>query len=125
MSFNKNLAKLRNNKGISEEDMAKIISCSLKEFKGLESGEREPKVQEIMEIAKCFAVSTDYLLGNEEVKKEKPKPFDPLSVLSGLALPGGFMLNSGDEREYDEEDEKLALELAEMASLIDTKRNIK
>ena len=126
MSFRDNLFKLRTEKNISEEDMAKALSCTLKEFKALESDEREPKLQELIAAAKTFGVSTDYLLdNNSETPKENKKPFDPLSALAGMALPGGFSFTPGDDGDCDDVDEELALQLAEMVSAIDTKRNRK
>ncbi len=122
MSFKDNLERIRNEKNISQEDMAKKILCSLEEFKDLETGKREPKLQEIITIAKTLAVSTDKLLGNEAEKEEGKSSFDPLSLLSGFALPGGFAISPDDGSDYDDEDEKLALELAEMVSSIDTRR---
>lgn len=125
MSFKKNLAKLRIEKKITEEKMAKDLCCSLKEFQELESGEREPKLQELITTAKIFAVSTDFLLDNQEIKKEVSRPFDPFSALAGLALPGGFSLTPGNDDDYDDEDIELALELAEMATVIDINRKRK
>jgi len=122
MSFKENLEKIRNERNISEEDMSKELFCTLEEFKDLETGKREPKLQEIIAIAKTLAVSTDKLLGNEAEKEELKSSFDPLSLLSGFALPGGFSISPDDGSDYDEEDEKLALELAEMVSSIDTRR---
>ncbi len=125
MSFNKKLLELRAKKNISEEEMANSLSCTLQEFKELEAGTREPKMQEILACAKVFEVTTDFLLGNESTNSEKTKSFDPLSALAGLALPRGFSFTPGSGEEYDDFDEELAIELAEMASAIDTKRNRK
>lgn len=124
MKFNDNLVRLRNEKNISQEDMAKVLSCSLESFNELETGKREPGIQELLACAKALGVTTDLLLGIEDVKNETKQPFNPLSALAGMALPGGFSLSPGNEDDYDI-DEELALELAEMASAIDTRRRRK
>jgi len=124
MKFNDNLVRLRNEKNISQEDMAKLLSCSLESFNELETGKREPGIQELLACAKILGVTTDFLLGNEEVKNETKQPFNPLSALAGMALPGGFSISPGNGDDYDI-DEELAMELAEMASAIDTKRRRK
>ncbi len=124
MKFNDNLVRLRNEKNIFQEDMAKLLSCSLESFNELETGKREPGIQELLACAKILGVTTDFLLGNEEVKNETKQPFNPLSALAGMALPGGFSISPGNGDDYDI-DEELAMELAEMASAIDTKRRRK
>ncbi len=125
MSFKENLINLRTEKNISEEEMAKHLSCTVEEYKALELEKREPKLQELIACAKVFNVSTDFLLDNqEEAKKKEKKPFDPLSALAGMALPGGFSITSGEDND-DDIDEELALQLAEMASAIDIKRRRK
>lgn len=123
MTFKDNFIKLRKEKNISVEDMAKALSCSLKELEDLESAKREPALDEILAAAKFFGVSTDFLLGNVQEKKES-QPFDPFSALAGLALPGGFDLNNLPQADYneDDEDEELLMELMAMVSAIDTRR---
>ncbi len=123
MTFKDNLIKLREEKNISMEDMARVLSCSLKELEDLESAQREPAIDEILAAAKYFGVSTDLLLGNVQEKKDS-QPFDPFSALAGLALPGGFDLKNLPQADCDDddEDEELLMELMEMVSAIDTRR---
>ncbi len=122
--FKENLSKIREEKNISREEMARALSCSLESFNELEKGIREPGIQEILSCAKALGVTTDFLLGNEEIKESNKQPFNPLSALAGMALPGGFSISPGNGDDYDV-DEELALELAEMASAIDTRRRRK
>lgn len=120
MIFAENLKRIRNQKNISEEDMAESLSCTLADFQKIEVGEQEPKVQEIIAASEKLGVSTDCLLGLEK-KADDKKIFNPLSALAGMALPGGLLLP--DEDQDNDIDEELARELVEMASAIDISRN--
>lgn len=123
MTFKENLIRLREEKNISAEDMAQALSCSLESLQELEEGKREPAIDEILASAKYLGVSTDFLLGNVQEDKSH-QAFDPMTALAGLALPGGFSLDdlAKSEKEYDDEDEELMLELMEMVTAIDIKR---
>ncbi len=62
----KNLFELRQEKGISQQELAKKIGVSQKAIDFWEKGINEPKASYIARIAKFFNVSADYLLGLAE-----------------------------------------------------------
>ena len=64
--FSKTLKELRNNIGISQRCLAKEIGLGKSSISSWEQGSRIPNIYEIVQLAKYFNVSTDYLLGLEE-----------------------------------------------------------
>ncbi|MCI8458343.1 MAG: helix-turn-helix transcriptional regulator [Clostridia bacterium] len=57
------LKELREEKGISQDYLAKQTGLSQSSIAYWERGERVPSAQAIIILAKYFEVSTDYLLG--------------------------------------------------------------
>ena len=73
------LRSLRNEKGLSQGDVAKLIGVSRQAYVAYESGRVKPS-QKLKELSKVFGVSVDYILGAEpEIKKDKLAylEFDP------------------------------------------------
>ena len=64
--FGKNLRVLRNEKNLSQTDLGNIFSVSRQTISSWESGQREPSIDTLVNIAKFFNVTTDYLLGTED-----------------------------------------------------------
>lgn len=61
-----NLLKLRNKKGVSQEEVAAVLGVSRQAFSRYEKGEREMGYDSLVQLARYFDVSVDYLLGNSE-----------------------------------------------------------
>lgn len=61
--FNKNLRWAREQKGLSQKDVAEKIGVAKSTYSLYESGSREPNVQTIKKIADVLGVSADELLG--------------------------------------------------------------
>lgn len=59
------LKELRNNKGISQEQLAFILGVSKVSVCGYENGTRYPSLKVILKILDLFNVSADYLFGRE------------------------------------------------------------
>lgn len=64
--FINNLKSLRTNKGLKQEELAKILGLSRSTITKYETGEREPDFEILEKIADYFNVSTDFLLGREK-----------------------------------------------------------
>lgn len=60
------LRKLRERRGISQRVLSERCGMSKNMISVYESGEVEPTVSVIREIAKCLDVSSDYLIGLKE-----------------------------------------------------------
>ena len=98
--FSKRLKELRNKKGLTQTEFAKIFGISSGTIAMWETGKRTPDKDMIIKIARYFDVSTDYLLGNDD----QPHHDDP--PLSGIYLSFADAEANG----IDPEDIKLAIE---------------
>ena len=65
-TFSQNLKKAREQKGLTQKDVAEIIGVAKSTYSLYESGSREPNVQTIKKIADTLNVSADVLLGLED-----------------------------------------------------------
>lgn len=67
--FNNNkLRQLRNNKGLYQKDLAKMLNVSVSSIGMYETGKCQPDPDNLKKLASIFNVSIDYLLDNEENK---------------------------------------------------------
>ncbi len=66
--FGNRLRELRNEKGLSQSELAKQIRISKSAVNMYERGEREPNFETLEIIADYFNVDLDYLLGKTECK---------------------------------------------------------
>lgn len=64
-TFGKNLRDLRIEKRITQSWLAEILDTTKYTVSAWELGKQEPDINTILQIAKFFKVSTDYLLGYE------------------------------------------------------------
>jgi len=70
--FSKRLKKLRFDREISQENLAKALDTTQSKISKWENGNLEPDMETFIKIALFFAVSTDYLYGlDDEFKKPK------------------------------------------------------
>ena len=72
--FSKKIRNLRENKGINQEKLGKMLGLSASTVGMYEQGRRQPDNETLIKIAEFFDVSTDYLLGITEVKNYN-KPY--------------------------------------------------
>jgi transcriptional regulator with XRE-family HTH domain len=69
-NFGNILKFLRNNRGLSQRELAKILNVAPSTLAMYELNKREPNYETLTKIADYFQVSTDYLLGrNKEIEK--------------------------------------------------------
>ena len=61
--MNEKLKILREQKGVSQKDVAKAIGLTTSAYSNYEQGTREPSIQIIIKLCKFFNVTSDYLLG--------------------------------------------------------------
>lgn len=76
----KRIKQLREERGITQEELAIIIECSTAMIGLIETGKRVGSVQNLVKLAEYFFVSTDYLLGLTNEKRET------LNVPQGYAV---------------------------------------
>lgn len=65
------LKMLRENMGLTQENLGKKLHVSKVSICKYETGISEPSLDILVKIADIFDVSTDYLLGREEKQKER------------------------------------------------------
>lgn len=59
----KNIRLLRIEKGLTQEELGKVVSLSSDTISLWELGKRKPDIDSVLLLAKFFDVTTDYLLG--------------------------------------------------------------
>jgi transcriptional regulator with XRE-family HTH domain len=64
--FGKRLAEIRNNKGISQYELADRLKFTRAQLANYEQGNREPDFVTLITLADYFEVSLDYLLGRTD-----------------------------------------------------------
>jgi len=63
--FSKQLKKARKSRKIKQNEIAKYLDCSLRQYQRLEYGEVNVQATTLNALADYFGVTTDYLLGRE------------------------------------------------------------
>ena len=62
MTFSQRLHTIRNQKGRTQQEMADLLGISHRAYQYYESGNREPNLTYLVQIADILDVSLDYLL---------------------------------------------------------------
>lgn len=69
--LNKNLKRLREEKGLTQMDIANSAKTTAKTVMNWESGKTEPKASELILITKKLGVSVNELLGEKETEQSR------------------------------------------------------
>lgn len=64
---------LRNDKDMSQKDIADVLGMSQTGYSKYETGENDIPTRVLITLADFYGVSVDYLLGRTDVKKSYPK----------------------------------------------------
>lgn len=67
MDFGVRLNTARKMRGFTAQKMAGLLGIGVRSYRAYESGEREPRFAVLVKIADALEVSTDYLLGREDL----------------------------------------------------------
>lgn len=84
------LRRLREEKKMYQEDLAKKLNVSKSSVGMYERNEREPNDDVLIKMAKLFDCTTDYLLGLTDKPKEKKLDFDPIAEHNRLLKKYGI-----------------------------------
>lgn len=77
------LRKLRDEKSLTQEEVANFIGCTTKTYRSWESGEALPRNEEdLISLSKLFNVSIDYILGLSEFRHVE---YENISSITGLS----------------------------------------
>ena len=69
-SLNTVLKKLRKERGLSQEEIAKDLNISQRAYSYYETGERQPSIELIIDMAEYFQIPIDLLVGRYEKKSQ-------------------------------------------------------
>ena len=83
----KNLKALRNEKNISQINLARHMNVSRSTVSMWENGASEPDNETLVKLANFFGVTIDYLLGNEDKTEPQRVPVTEEDIM--FALFGG------------------------------------
>ena len=72
MTLGQKIKKLRNEKSLTQKDLADQVHVTFQTVSKWENDENEPDVQTLRELSKLFGCSMDYLLSEEE-EEQQPK----------------------------------------------------
>ena len=64
--FADRLKSLRNEKGLSQKELANALNLTQRKISYLETGQLEPDLSTLWKISSYFEVSCDYLIGKSE-----------------------------------------------------------
>ncbi len=78
----KNLKKLRNQYGVSQQQLANAVGVSQQSINKYENHKSEPDIDTLKAIAGFFNTSIDYLVGFDESKTELNKESELLRIFS-------------------------------------------
>jgi transcriptional regulator with XRE-family HTH domain len=67
--FGKRLRKLRIERGITQEELGKVLNVSKKTISAYENGLIDPSTDTLSAIASYFEVSVDWLLGHTDIRE--------------------------------------------------------
>lgn len=67
--FGELMAELRQDRGLTQKELGKILSVSTGTISNYENGVHYPDLEKLVQLADYFQVSTDYLLGRREYTK--------------------------------------------------------
>lgn len=65
----KRIKELREEKQMSQTQIARILECTQVGYSRYESGQRDIPTQTLIELSRIFEASTDYILGLKEERQ--------------------------------------------------------
>lgn len=97
MEIGKIISKLRNERGLTQRELAKILGVSNGAIGMWETQKREPDLDTVKKMTSFFNVTADYLIGNEQIPLDNSK-IGRITVEEEKLL-NGFRKLSGDDQE--------------------------
>ncbi|SJZ38382.1 helix-turn-helix domain-containing protein [Garciella nitratireducens] len=71
--FGDRLKALRNEKNMTQSELAKLLNVSPSTIGMYEQGRRDPDTKTLAFLAEYFDVTTDYLLGRTDIRTPEPE----------------------------------------------------
>lgn len=70
MNFHKRIRDIREDKDLTQKDIAKILGITKQQYQLYESGKRDFKYYHIIELTKYYNETADYILGLSDKKNK-------------------------------------------------------
>jgi transcriptional regulator with XRE-family HTH domain len=67
VKFMNRLKELRTEKGVSQQEIGKLVSMSKMAISHWEKGHSEPSISQLILLAEFFDVTVDYLIGKTDI----------------------------------------------------------
>ena len=67
----KRIRDLREDKDLTQKDLAKILNCSQQVYSNYELGQRDIPTDILIKLSEFYKVSTDYILGISDTPSRK------------------------------------------------------
>ena len=68
------MRELREDKDLTQQQVAKIINKSQQGYNHIETGRAELKIDDLIKLCDFYNVSADYFIGRKDKAEGKPKP---------------------------------------------------
>lgn len=92
------LKSLRSKTAYSQEDVAKLIGSTRTTYAGYEQGKREPDNETLIRMARLFGVTTDYLLGVENIRSLEYNDVVNVPLINDVEVGPDGMIKENFER---------------------------
>lgn len=93
------IKKLREEQSVSQIDLAKALFISQSSISEYESGNQQPPISMLIQLADFFDVNIDYLLGRTDIKISINRLEQKLTTRSGSVSINDFLRLKNDEKE--------------------------
>lgn len=88
MGFGNNLKKIRQDNGLTQEELAKKINTSRSNIANYENNKNMPSVDILEKLSKVFNCSIDYLLGKSDIRNQKEIKIDDIDIAFASGIKG-------------------------------------
>lgn len=97
MTFGQRLRELRNEKGLTQSQLAERVNLSKANISKYENGSVEPNLETLHLLAELFGVTTDVLLGKtDEITKKSIPGSEELEILKRKFIKYGIIKEDED-----------------------------
>ena len=80
------LVKLRSEAGLTQADVAKVLGISSAAYGFYEQGKRDVNSKVVVQLARLYGCTTDYIYGLENTKKDTSLVDEVSKMLSNLSI---------------------------------------
>lgn len=99
MEIGKIISKLRNDRGLTQRDLAEILGVSNGAIGMWETQKREPDLDTVKKMTSFFNVTADYLIGNQQIPLDNSK-IKQITAEEEKLLNGFRELSEDDQEEF-------------------------